>query len=377
MAEQHNETTLFRNKTILVISPESWDHLFVSKHHYSMELARAGNLVCFLNPPVSSGRATPDVQPVDGFQNLFVITYKVFFRGMRFLPRFMMRAMERRFVGLIEKRINKKFDIVWNFENSRFYDLGFAGKNVLKLYHQVDHVQKFHPEIAAKTADIVLAVNTPILEELKPYNPLSFKIPHAYQGNLSSQAEAVLNNNYVYKKPVRLKAYYIGNLDFYVIDKALLEKLVAAFPNIDFILVGPYKTDGETYTRLHQYKHVTFSGTVPSHRIPDLLADADLLFFVHDPKLISSSHKMLEYLGSGKLIVSTFLKEYEQHRELLNMADSREDYIDCFKNALENIEALNSPGRMKMRIDFAMEHSYQRQIALIENLLVKNVPGAK
>ena len=40
-----------RNKTILIISPQAWGKMFLSKHHYAIELAKRGNAVYFLNPP--------------------------------------------------------------------------------------------------------------------------------------------------------------------------------------------------------------------------------------------------------------------------------------------------------------------------------------
>jgi hypothetical protein len=43
--------TVLKNKTILVISPNNWGTMHISKHHYAIELARLGNSVYFLNPP--------------------------------------------------------------------------------------------------------------------------------------------------------------------------------------------------------------------------------------------------------------------------------------------------------------------------------------
>jgi hypothetical protein len=347
----------FKKKVVLLISPEDWNHVFVSKHHYAIELAHRGNEVYFLNPPLEDGEALK-ITPVNEHHGLYNVSYKIFFRGLRFLPSFLMRAIERKFIQAIEKQIGKKFDVIWNFENSRFYDLRFAGKNVLKIYHQVDHTQIFHPETAARTADIVFAVNTPIFDELKPFHKLTFKMPHAFQGSLSHQASEILNGHYIYKKRERLKAYYVGNLDFYVIDKALMEELVKANDRVDFVLIGPYDAKGETYSRLNKYGHVQFMGKVPAKEIPGHLSDADLLFFVHDPKLISSSHKILEYFASGKLIVSTYLLEYEQWKQLLNMQPDEASFLKAFKESVTNIEQHNDPARMKQRICFAMEHTY-------------------
>ena len=39
------------NKVILVLSPQAWGKMMLAKHHYALELAKAGNTVYFLNPP--------------------------------------------------------------------------------------------------------------------------------------------------------------------------------------------------------------------------------------------------------------------------------------------------------------------------------------
>src|SRR5579862_3671957 len=47
----HMKDSFLAGKTILVISPQAWGDMLISKHHYALELARRGNQVYFLNPP--------------------------------------------------------------------------------------------------------------------------------------------------------------------------------------------------------------------------------------------------------------------------------------------------------------------------------------
>ena len=42
---------VLKGKTILILSPQSWGKMFVSKHHYAIGLAKKGAVVYFLNPP--------------------------------------------------------------------------------------------------------------------------------------------------------------------------------------------------------------------------------------------------------------------------------------------------------------------------------------
>ncbi|MBK6991976.1 MAG: hypothetical protein IPH34_09145 [Chitinophagaceae bacterium] len=210
------EQSFFDCKTIFLISPEPWDYISVSKHHYAIALAKKGNTVCFINPPVKRIAESIVIEEVVGVKDLFVVSYKPFATGLRFLPRYFMNLIERKFLKKIEKRINLNFDVILNFENSRFYDFHFVSPEVLKIYFQVDQNQDFHPEIAARTADIVFAINDEILGIVKPFNENSFKISHSFQGNLSEQAQQILEGKYIYTKAAdRLQVMYVGNHEDY------------------------------------------------------------------------------------------------------------------------------------------------------------------
>jgi len=41
---------LLENQTVLLIAPQPWNHIHLSKHHYAIELARRGNAVYYLDP---------------------------------------------------------------------------------------------------------------------------------------------------------------------------------------------------------------------------------------------------------------------------------------------------------------------------------------
>ncbi len=133
--------------TILIISPEPWEGHFVSKHHYACELARRGHRVLFYGPPEAMG--TMRLEPVtDAHGDLLVLRAPRVAQGLRFLPSPLRRALEARWLGKVEQLAGARIDVVWNFENSRFFDMNFAGKR-LTIYQQVDLDQAFHPAKAA------------------------------------------------------------------------------------------------------------------------------------------------------------------------------------------------------------------------------------
>jgi len=368
---------MFHDKNILLISPESWNYLFVSKHHYAMELARRGNRVYFINPPDRHVPGGLSVNQSDQHENLIIVDYTVRLRGRRFLPRFIMRLADRYFLKKLEDRTGNPIDIVWNFENSRFYDLGFAGKQVLKIYFQVDENQDFHPAVAATSADVALAINNSILETIKSYNKNSFLVPHSFQGHLSSKASKVLSGEYQYKRlPGPLKVLYVGNLDNCYLDTTLLEQVINENRNVEFVLVGPVDTGNELYKRLAKLSHVKFTGKVSFKDIPEMLDEADALMLVYNKTFTHSSHKLLEYLASGKTIISTYMSEHAQTPSLVSICKSHKEYPQHFRQVLADIEENNSPEKMQARIRFAMDNTYSSQLdkleKLIDNLRLKN-----
>ena len=361
---------MLKNKSVFLISPEEWNFVFVSKHHYAIELAARGNKVYFVNPPQKRVPGDISIKPVEGIPNLYVVDYSAKLRGLRFFPSFVIRWADRQFLKAVEKKAGVRFDVIWNFENSRFFDLGFADKDVRKIYFQVDEDQNFHPAKAAQTADIALAINSQILDIISPHNAKSFLIPHSFQGRLSEQAKKAMVGDYVYKKTEGpLNVLYVGNLEHRHINIDLFEKVVKENRHVEFQLVGPYHPDKALFQRLNQYDNVHFKGKVPYSEIPSLLDKADALILVYDRGFTQSSHKILEYLASGKVIISTYMSEYDNKDSLINICRSEDEYLETFKKVLLNIETYNDTVHMRRRIQFAMEHTYANQLDKLERLI--------
>ena len=143
-------------KTILLVSPEPWDHLFVSKHHYAIHLAQKGNKVYFLNPP---GKKTSLIKSEQ--EGLNVISYKGFPRGMRYFPSFLSKWINRRAFNRLESIAGVDFDIIWSFDNSVFYQMDALPENVFRISHIVDINMDFKQNELLKLHPFVFAVLLP------------------------------------------------------------------------------------------------------------------------------------------------------------------------------------------------------------------------
>lgn len=357
---------------ILLISPEPWNGHSVSKHHYAVELARRGHDVLFYGPPSPSGPMVIEPVERDGVRLRVVRAGRVA-PGLRWFPARLRRGIEALWLKKLERKAGCRVGVVWLFENSRFFDLRFAGQR-LKIYHQVDLNQDFHAVTAAATADICFCTSNFIRERLLPHQPLVFKIHH---GTAQSQASLALSE----EQQGRLdhpgaQAAYIGNLDMAYLDAELLAQAIRALPEVRFHLVGGYTQAARLWQLAGSLPNAVWWGKLRSELIPPVLARVDVLLVTYQAARwrdqLSSPHKFMEYLASGKTIVATYTDEYKDKRHLLEMVEDVKDYLPTLGRVLGNLEHYNSPTRMTERVLFAQQHTYEKQVAKIFQLVCEH-----
>lgn len=355
---------------VLIISPELWDGQFASKHHYAITLAEKGHKVYFLNPP---NNALKQIEiEATNYKNLWSVSAPQAAKGLRFYPEVLRNFIEKRWLEKLEKIIGLEFTIIWLFENSRFYDMGFAGDR-LKIYHQVDSNQNFHTKEAASSADICFCVTDFIKRDLLLYNRKVFKIPHGINFPTEKIALSKKQKNRFNKDAINVA--YIGNLDIIYIDEIILYNLIQAHSNITFHFIGSYSENGSLYKICKEMKNIIWWGRVESILIPSILEKIDINLLVYKveeyPEQLANSHKILEYLYSGKVTVATYTDEYKDKRNLLEMVDNSNEFESAFENVVNNLDNYNSEEKQAERIAFAKNNSYEKQLEKILKYLIQ------
>jgi len=355
---------------IFIISPEPWNGHFVSKHHYALTLGSQGHEVYFLNPPNNSLSDT-QIQKTE-YLNVWEVSAPQVAKGLRFYPKLVRNFLERKWLEKLEKRIDKRFTTVWLFENSRFYDMDFAGERT-KIYHQVDSNQNFHVKEASKSADICFCTTDYIKNDLFEFTNNVYKVHHG-----------VTFSNYAYKLTVEEKAYfsadavnvmYIGNLDISFFNIELFCTLVRTFPKVTFHLLGKYTPDKVLFSTCEQFKNIRWWGRVNSFKIASILALSDVQLLMYksqnfdDTKQLASPHKLMEYFSSGKVTVATYTDEYKDKRELLEMVNDSNAFVEKFSEVVNDLDYYNSKEKQQRRIEFAKENSYEKQLKKIVTYL--------
>lgn len=353
---------------ILLISPEPWDAHAVSKHHYARTLASQGHRVFFLDPPEPGRRLT--LEPIVEHPGVVRVRASRVAPGLRRMPVSLRRWLEHRWLRRLERLAGCNIQVVWLFENSRFFDLLFAGSR-LKIYHQVDINQNFFPVIAAQTADICFCTSQLIRHRLLPHNANTYFVQHGTSvvdpDPLAERQQSLLQGGH-------LKAAYVGNLRIPYLDWDLLTSVVKSHPMVQFHLIGGFDRRSDCYQFLKNMNNVIWWGHVDSSAIPAILEQMDILLLCYSQiyqEQVSNPHKLMEYLASGRTVVATYTDEYKQHQDLLVMSEagSNAGYPELFAKVLSQLSTLNSSQRMRARQAFAADHSYPRQLERIELLL--------
>lgn len=377
------------DKTIFLLSPQPWGIMHVSKHHYAIELVKRGNRVYFVNPPdINSNKIT--IEPIVEHPNLFSITYKPFFPWkLRFHVRPVFNMLMKIQVKLLVHKIKEKPDVVWCFDPNSFSNLSwFNGK--LNIYHPVDPITRPDQVNVAHSAHIVFTVSQKILSAFNSVDKPKYYINHGLSDEFCQLAKTNLTkiNNYIPNQPLR--AGYVGNLLRKPIDRELFLKILIENRDIEFHLWGPTElkhsniSGNEDLETTEFIKYVTALPNVVLRGVkkPEVLAneiqEMDLFFltyqYIENESDRSNSHKLLEYLSTGKTVLSVDIETY-RHTELIVMSGKNDDseLLKIFNDVQSQIKQYNSEVKMRQRIEYSLRNSLIEQIRKIEGFIFESV----
>jgi hypothetical protein len=353
------------NKTILIISPDKWSFLSLSKHNYAIELAKK-NTVYYLEP--SSKEVSKELF-VD-LSGVKVISHYKRMRGISKFPRFIGREMMRKEIDSILCQIKGDLDVVWSFDTSRLFylDLFKAKKSIA---HVVDFTEDFNLGKLVSSADLCLSVADSISEKISMFNNNVHKVNHGF---IIKDTDATLSENT--NDTNSLIGVYVGNLNMPYIDWESLLMLAEAHRNIHFNYFGPLSEKtierNEFLRQLKSSSNVFFKGYLNTQDLSTELKKSSfcIVSYLHKEfgKQLDNSHKIMQYLGSGTPVFSSYTYEY-RNDDLLCMFENREDMLSTFDRFMSEESIYFTKIHRKKRINYAHSNSYQNLVKKIEQLL--------
>lgn len=355
-----------RGKRILLISPEPWHGLHMSKHHLAQALAARDNAVYFLDPPRPGQRAITTERQGD----VTVVRYFHWLRGVNRLPLGINTWYYGRLIQAIATRTGGPFDILWCFDTSRLQ--AFPEGLGLKLLHLADYDILYTGKGLIPTADLILTTGQVVADAVRDRARCRVvNIGHALDARWTKDAERLAERT----RPAVRHALFMGQLAISYNDWEGFVKVVSRHPDIRFTFIGPYDPafPDPAFHQLLALPNAEFTGLKAKDELVPLVRDADLLFFgfrsATRAKERANPHKVLEYLSTGNVVVGSYTMEYAGRDDLMVMAPEGGDLNAAFDRALEGFAELDAPAQRRRRIAFALARTMPALIARIENEL--------
>lgn len=378
-----------KNKTIIVVSQEDWGKMFISKHHYAVELSKWGNDVYFLNSPDRENklsRGEVQIRKTD-YPGLSVIDHRFTFPYIiKFRARPLFNYLVRRHIAGVLDAIGKKVDLVWSFDLSNSLPLNAFRGVGKKVYMVADYPGKDTVE-GADTADVILSTN--FSDEFLEERFHEYAVPKKFISH--GVADKFLQNEISEKINSPVEVGLSGNFLRADIDWDVLLEIIESNPEVIFNFWGAidFKSsnlgyaEGEHLKKLEEAKVKTntmFHGTVTSDELSVKLKEMDAFLICYDVTKDYSKgtnyHKVLEYLASGKVVVANNISSYAKHPDVLEMPIEKNNNSlpEIFSKVMSNLSHYNSSMMQERRITFAKGFTYHNNILKVEKLL-KTLPA--
>ncbi len=220
----------------------------------------------------------------------------------------------------------------------------------------------------AKKADLVLATTEGLAERLKEYNSNVHTVPNGAEYDLFSKAserQPLPSDFPVSKGPV---FGFLGALQPCIAyDYAAYAARM--HPDWSFVILGEEKP-GAALEQLKKLPNCHFPGRKPYRELPVYMAQCDVLLNLFSSSALSeevSPLKFYEYLCTGKPIVSTRQpKQTLRYRDLIEIADSKEDFVRACQRALADTDPKRKKARMTCGQACSWENRTKEILALLK-----------
>jgi hypothetical protein len=360
---------------VLIISPQHWGTMRVTKHHYAIELAKLGHEVFFLEPTEANWKwrksrfevSDCDAEGVNLLRQNINIPYNLKFHAKKVFDWFIKRHIQN-----LESDIGP-FDLVWSFDLTNAMPLKYFSNESKKIFFAADWPLNADAVKASESADLLVSVAQEILDQYSD-NPQTKKllVDHGV-------ADCFIEEG---KKPFiktddKIRIGMSGNFLRPDIDRPVLLEIIHSHPEILFECFGSYETSNSNLGGSINFELANFINELMSapnvilHGMvsPEVLSkelrrmDAFLICYdvVKDQSKGTNYHKVMEYLVYDRPIITSYISSYVNER-LVYMNSIKTNnckLLDLFSRTLylQTPQKSDSPQRI---VD-----SYSKQTLLI------------
>lgn len=339
-----------------------------------MELAK-NNDVWFLSSPRPEFGWTMQEQKPDSSSRLRIIQYKLPAPpAFRFHFTKLYKYINLLVIKKYLRKIKPQFDVCIDFGCYTLYDnTDFVNASV-KIFFPVDNFG--HIKFSKRGAHHLFTVSGVIRQKFMDAGINCFFINHGLSENFALAATKKWESANGDKLTKNIKVGYSGNLFIRFLNKDIFRAIIVENPSISFHLFGSTEhnksdeTEAGWFHFLQNQSNVILHGFMKPEQLANELHAMDALLLCYKPDnkdyFGENTHKMLEYLSTGKTIVSSHISLYA-NSELIEMTEAGHDEAlpNLFTSSIRNLEILNREELARKRINYALDNTYKQQIKRI------------
>lgn len=229
---------------------------------------------------------------------------------------------------------------------------------------------------AVVSSDLVFTTSEKLYQLAISLNSNSYLVPNGcdyeYFSQASTRSRPIPGDMQGVNGPI---IGYIGVVATWL-DLQLIDRLAAAYPNYNLVMVGPLYNVQDVPRR----PNIHWLGFKPYEQLASYaqLFDVGIIPFKNSSMIEAVNPiKMWEYMGAGLPVVTTAIPEAWKYRDVVLYSDNEDIFIQNIYNALH----YDTPEKRQNRIDLAAANSWQsraRQIIdIVENKLVEKGHNAE
>ena len=381
--------SFLNKKNVLIISPNFWGNIHITKHNYSLELHKLGANIFYLNPPSRSFLGF--MKTTEIFENFKVIDFQLHIPGRikKYFPR-----LYYYYMSLIVKRISAlaKNDIFLSIDFSRDLPFSLTKTNYFnakhKIFFPVDNPHIDYINNSKNISDMYFSVSELALNMINKGNIYHYCLGHSVSSDFFSND--IIINKY---NSGSVNIGYVGNLFMDNIDYDTIIKLVKENKGVNFHFIGPSEVRSQNNNLgiqqdnikniriLKAQNNTIFHGVLYKEKLIEFLRELDAMFLCYYEFGTHSagpfnSHKILEFLALGKVVISNYFEDYNLYNnDLIFMPKKNHtsaQYIKKFNHVVKDLHKFNKEFLMKKRSDFARKRTYEIRTKTLLNKIIKN-----
>ena len=274
------------------------------------------------------------------------------YRFPRFIQYISWRIALRQIRGIC-RRLGFKNIVLWVYSPEDIRAIDGLGESLV-LYDCVDNYAatpyymrskrragclKKLEELLLRRADVVATTSQPLWEEKKVFNPNTHLVQNV--GDAQHFQKAMNENTPIPDDITRIAKPtigFIGAVNDHKVDFALLDHMAQGHPEWQLVLIGPIGGwGGKTDTSALDHPNIHLLGKRPYDQLPGYIKAFDVCIIPYNLNAYTQGVfpiKFMEFLATGKPVVTTALPSLEEYRDLAYMADDHEAFLVLVEQAL-------------------------------------------